>query len=385
VNIRTAAPKVFQLAFVSFVLTMFGCTSVPIREFTSYKQVFAEARAAGEQVLFDYSAAVKEYEQARKLQAGDSSGNRASSAIEINRLANIDPTAAAPVAAELDDVTVRIRAWDVVQRYNDVLLSLAEGKSVDQVSAAVNGLMQSLATFPLEDIAQAASTISPYIGVLKEVLTLAEFERSHRKFVAAVKKGAPLIGVPIRENAESGDKKTFQSFLKLLRDDAKNFFNIRKGLNDLAYDRIVDEAADSRRQYRILILDYEFNADLEKLTTEVNELLKSVSLPPIELTAAEKEQATKACPPIVFSQLVQIKEQIGTKVDAARKKTGELTAYKTMVVAYVNLIDQVSASLLALLTAVESNLKTIPPIGDLLPVYIQLRQAIHFYRDSRGG
>jgi hypothetical protein len=110
-----------------------------------------------------------------------------------------------------------------------------------------------------------------------------------------------------------------------------------------------------------------------------------VSLPPIEPTAAEKDQTAKACTPIVFSQLVQIKEQIGAKVDAARKKTGELTAYKTMVVAYVNLIDQVSASLLALLTAVESNLKTTPPIGDLLPVYIELRQAIHIYRDSRGG
>ena len=384
-NIRTATQKGFQLAVVAFILTMFACTSVPIREFTSYKQVFANARAAGEQVLFDYSAAVKEYEQARKLLAGNSSGTRAASAIANDRPANIDPTAAAPVAAKLDDVTVRIRAWDAVQRYNDVLLSLAEGKSAAQVSAAVNGLMQSLATFPLEDIAKAAGTISPYIGVLKEVLKLAEFERSRRKFVAAVKKGAPLIGVPIRETAEPGVKKTFQSFLKLLRDDAKNFFNIRKGLNDLAYDRIVDEAADSRRQYRILVLDYKSNADLEKLTTEVNELLKSVSLPPIEPTAAEKDQTAKACTPIVFSQLVQIKEQIGAKVDAARKKTGELTAYKTMVVAYVNLIDQVSASLLALLTAVESNLKTTPPIGDLLPVYIELRQAIHIYRDSRGG
>ncbi len=383
--IRTAAQKAFQLALVAFVLTMFACTSVPIREFTSYKQIFANARAAGEQVLFDYSAAVKEYEQARKLQAGNTSGTRTATAIENDRPANIDPITTAADAAKLDDVTVRIRAWDAVQRYNDVLLSLAEGQSVAQVSAAVNGLMQSLATFPLEDIAKAAGTISPYIGVLKEVLTLAEFERSRRKFVAAVKKGAPLIGVPIRESAEPGDKKTFQSFLKLLRDDAKNFFNIRQGLNDLAYDRIVDEAADLRRQYRILILDYKSNTDLEKLTTEFNELLKSVGLPAIELTESEKEQATEACTPLVYSQLVQIKEQIGAKVDAARKKTGELTAYKTMVDAYAKLIDQVSASLFALLTAVESNLKTTPPVGDLLPVYIELRQAIHIYRDSRGG
>jgi hypothetical protein len=36
------------------------------------------------------------------------------------------------------------------------------------------------------------------------------------------------------------------------------------------------------------------------------------------------------------------------------------------------------------LTAVERDLKTIPPIRELLPVYIELRQAIHIYRDSRG-
>ena len=364
---------------------MFACTSVPIREFTSYKQVFAEARAAGEQVLFDYSAAVKEYEQARKLQAGNSSATRAASALEIDRPANFDPATAAADATKLDDVAVRIRAWDTVQRYNDVLLSLAEGKSVAQVSAAVNGLMQSLATFPLDDIAQAAGMVSPYVAVLREVLALGEFERSRREFVSAVKKGAPLIGVPIRERAETGDKKTFESFLKLLRDDAQNFFNIRKGLNDLAYDHIVDAAADLRRQYRTLLLDYKSNTDLDKLTAAVNELLKAVSLPAIELSAAEKAQATGVATPLVFSQLVQIKAQIGAQVAAARKKTGELTAYQSMTAAYVKLIDQVSASLLALLTAVESNLKTIPPIGDLLPVYIQLRQAIHFYRDSRGS
>jgi hypothetical protein len=385
VIIRTGTQKVIQAALGLTVLTMLACTSVPTREFTSYKQAFADARTAGEQVLFDYSAAVKEYEQQRKLQAGTSSGTPVPAAIANDRPANFNPAAAPAEVPKIEDVTVRIQAWDVVQRYNDVLLSLAEGKSAAQVSAAVDGLMQSLATFPLEDIAMAVNSVTPYLGVLKEVLALAEFERSRRKFVAAVKKGAPLIGVPISENANLEEKETFQSFLQLLRDDAKNFYNIRKGLNDLAYDRIVDEAADLRRQYRILVLDYKPTKDLENLTAAVNEQLKSVSLPPIEFTAAEKEQPTQTSTAIVYSQLVQIRDQIGAKVDAARKKTGELTAYQTMSVAYVKLINHVSESLLALLTAVESNLKTTPPLSELLPVYIELRQAIHIYRDSRGG
>ncbi|UCD79164.1 MAG: hypothetical protein JSW26_27820 [Desulfobacterales bacterium] len=384
-TISTYTQKVFQLILVIAVLTLLACTSVPTREFTSYRQAFADARAAGEQVLFDYSSAVKAYELEKKLLAEKSSESTTPSAIANDRTANFDPITSDADVAKPDDVTLRIRAWDTVQRYNDVLLSLAEGKSTAQISAAVDGLMQSLATFPLEDIAAAVSTVNPYVGVLKEVLTLAEFERSRRKFVAAVKKGAPIIGAPIQESAASEEKETFQSFLKLLRDDAKNFYNIRKGLNDLAYDRIVDEAAGLGRQYRILLLEYKSNNDLEKLTTEVNKQLQSISLSSIELTEEEKEQATNAYTPVIHNQLLQIRDQIGAKVNAARQKTGELTAYKTMSVAYVKLINQVSESLLALLTAVESDLKTTPPIRELLPVYIELRQAIYFYRDSRGG
>jgi hypothetical protein len=382
--IRTAALNVFRPALVSVVLSMLACTSVPMREFTSYKQAFADARSAGEQVLFDYGAAVREYQQEKERLAEDLSENSAPAAVENDRTATFGPAAGSADVPQLDDLTVRIGAWDVVQRYNDVLLSLAEGKSTAQISAAVDGLMQSLAAFPLEDVATAVSSISPYMGALREVLTLSEYERSRRKFVAAVKKGAPLIGVPIREPAGSEGKDSFQSFLKLLRDDAKNFYNIRKGLNDLAYDRIVDEAADLRRRFRILILEFKPDDELDKLTTDVNILLKSVSLPPVAFTTEEKDQASQIYTPVVYTQLVQLKDQIGAKVNAARKKTGELKAYKSMAVAYVKLINHVSDSLQALLTAVERDLKTIPPIRELLPVYIELRQAIHIYRDSRG-
>jgi hypothetical protein len=385
VIIRIDTQKICHLALVLPLLTVIACTYVPVREFATYKQTFADARAAGEQVLFDYSAAVSEFEQEKKQLAGASAANIAPSATENEQPADPDPNTTSADAANLKDVTVRILAWDTVQRYNDVLLSLAEGKSAAQVSAAVDGLMQSLATFPLEDIAGAVSNVTPYVGILKELLALAEFERSRRKFVAAVKQGAPLIGVPIQPAPASGDKETFQSFLKLLRDDAENFYNIRKGLNDLAYNRILDEADALRRHYRTLALDYKPNNDLEKLTTEVNEKLASVKLSVIELTGEEKAQTTEPYTPIIHSQLVQISEQIGAKVDAARKKIGELEAYKSMLDAYVKLIDQVSESLQAVLTAVESNLKTTPPIRQLLPVYIELRQAIHIYRNSRGG
>jgi len=383
--LRTVAHQKFHAALVSVALTLLACTSVPIREFTSYRQVFSDARAAGEQVLFDYSAAVKEYELARKQLAGEPAENRASLAAENDRPSDAGSRQAEANAADLADVAVRIRAWDVVQRYNDVLLSLAEGKSAAQVSAAVNGLMQSLATFPLEDIAAAAGSLSPYIGVLKEVLALAEYERSRRKFVAAVKEGTPIIGIPIRETMQPKNKAAFRPFLNLLQDDAKTFYNVRKGLNDLAYDRIVDNAADLRRQYRALISAYKPNAELEALTTAVNEQLKLLDLPAIELGGGGQGGATEAYTPVVYSQLSQLKEQIGARVEAARKKTGELAAYNAMAAAYVKLIDQVAESLQALLTAVEKNLKTIPPMRQLLPVYIELRQAIHIYRDSRGS
>ena len=105
----------------------------------------------------------------------------------------------------MDRVVVRMKAWDVVARYNDLLTALAEGRAADELAGAVDGLSSSLGSFPIAAVAVAWTEVSGYLAPLKPLALEAVRERSRRDFIAAVGKGGPLIA----------DK-----FLKLLREDA---------------------------------------------------------------------------------------------------------------------------------------------------------------------
>lgn len=122
---------IFVLASIS---TIISCTTVPTKEFATYKEAFSQARSAGEEVLFDYAAAVKEYEKEKAIKAKEKQSSKKSEETpgKIKRPRIYDPVAAASPAAEIDHIAVRMKAWDTVARYNDVLTGLAEGKSVQK-------------------------------------------------------------------------------------------------------------------------------------------------------------------------------------------------------------------------------------------------------------
>ncbi|MBU2453584.1 MAG: hypothetical protein KJ668_09760 [Proteobacteria bacterium] len=265
----------------------------------------------------------------------------------------------------MDDIQIRIQAWGVIERYNDVLSRLAEGKSVNEVAAAADGLVTSLSNFPLEEISDAAGEILPYVGILKAILSKAEQERTRQAFISTIKKMGPEI------------EKRFISFL---REDARRFYNIRKGLNDRAYAGIQDQVTDLSQDYLSLAKNYKPDTKLQALTDQINQLRTYLKL---------KEQlklnngALNSYDSIAYIQLTQIKGQVEEKVTEAKLKTNELFAYQDMIVAYVELINKVSSSLVALRVAVENNILTSPSVEDLVPVFIELRKAIQIYQDNK--
>src|SRR4051794_10416057 len=97
------------LATVAVIAT--GCTTVPTKEFQSYKDAFKEARTAGEQVLLDYGAAAA-------LQK-ESEGKRAAAAPQRRIRATAFDASLKSDKASVDHVAVRMKAWDVVSRYDD--------------------------------------------------------------------------------------------------------------------------------------------------------------------------------------------------------------------------------------------------------------------------
>jgi hypothetical protein len=380
--------KINFLIFLIVIPSIFACTTVPNKEFASYKESFTKARAASEQVLFDYGAAVEQHQRNVTEKLAKRQHNN------VNRIEPPEDPSPSKVTSGAGDIgehiAVRIKAWDVVERYNDLLTGLAEGKSVAQVTATVDGLYQSLSTFPIAEIADAAGSVSPYIGILKQVAAMAERERSRRRFVETVKAGAPIIGAPIEKNEkpnknEKSDKA--DSFLKLLQEDYKNFWTTRRGLYERSLKDIKSKITALSIQYINLAKHYKPNPKLKELTEEINEFRKILGMKEgikLHKTNAEEKKATKNFSPIIHSQLIQIKDQIKEQIDSAKQKTVELTAYRDVIIAYSEMIYQVSKTLFELVLAVQINTKTIPRTEGLVSIYIELRKAIQTYGDSRG-
>ena len=126
----------FFIASVFVVSMLSSCATIPTKEFASYKDAFKSARDSSEQVLVDYAAAKKE-EDINKADAAVKELPR-----DIIRPTNFDPVqVASDDFKSVDAIEVRMKAWDVVARYNDALTLLAEGKSVQEVAAATEGLI----------------------------------------------------------------------------------------------------------------------------------------------------------------------------------------------------------------------------------------------------
>jgi hypothetical protein len=346
-----------------------GCTTVPSKEFATYKDTFNQARAAGEQVLLDHGAAASQYGDLRAKRDTVSSKPKA-------RGDAFDPLTVAKQTARVDHIAVRMKAWDVVARYNDLLTALAEGKSADDLAAAVDGLSNSLGTFPIAEVALSWTQVSGYLAPLKPLALEAVREQSRRKFVAAVAQGGPLIT----------DK-----FIKLLKEDTTDFYTVRSGLNDLEYQPMVDRI--NKVGIRFATVAEQFQPTPE-IASALNGLNREVSsLPPISLDSGPSSPALKpvelrsadagapALTPEALVQLKSLQADAAALVAQALAKDAELDAYRQVLTHYVEMLDQLDQSMRALQLAAEQAQPAFPQGADLERTVILLREAYIKYKD----
>jgi hypothetical protein len=349
------------IASIALAVAAAGCTTVPTKEFASYKDAFAQARAAGEEVLLDYGAASNQHE----AMVAES----ASPQIR-QRVATFDASSASrPTAA--DAVAVRMQAWDVVARYNDLLTDLAEGKSANELAGAVDGLSSSLAAFPIASVALSATQVSGYLAPLKPLALEAVREKSRRDFVAAVGKGGDLIN---------------GTFLKLLRDDTKDFYAARKGLNDMAYEPLCNQIARIATRFDTLAKPLQDSPEIQQTRLALNAQL--ARLPPLSSSGKPRvppvdASAGSAVPtPVQVLQLETLTTTATGLVDKALAKDAELEAYEKVLAAYVALLNQVETSMHGLQLAAAQAQPGIPSGDKLESAVIALREAYIAYKDK---
>ena len=345
---------------IALAVAAAGCTTVPTKEFASYRDAFAQARAAGEEVLLDYGAASN---QAQAINA------QLASPQPRQRVASFDASSASrPTTA--DAVAVRMQAWDVVARYNDLLTDLAEGKAANELAGAVDGLSSSLAAFPITSVALSATQVSGYLAPLKPLALEAVREKSRRDFVAAVGKGGDLIN---------------GTFLKLLRDDTKDFYAARKGLNDMAYEPLVNQVARIATRFDTLAKPLQDSPEVQQTRLALNAQLARLAplssgkprIPPVDASTGS------AVPTAV--QVLQLETLTTTAtglVADALAKDAELEAYEKVLAAYVALLNQVETSMHGLQLAAAQAQPGIPSGDKLESAVIALREAYIAYKDK---
>lgn len=333
-----------------------ACTTLPTQEFSGYKDAFAKARQAGEEVLVEHAATraqFAEFDAKIKAQRGTQ---------PPPRLVPFKPAEIMLSGSNVDHVAKRFQAWEVIARYNDALTALAEGKSSQQVAAAFGGLVESLGDFPLDAIQDLAGAITPFLAPLKVIVAAADQERSKQEFLAAVQRGSPLIR----------DK-----FIKFLIDDTEDFRNARFGLNTLQYNPLLRQTGDNAGRCEALVKAHASSTEASALIAEINASLRAL---PVTATGQSPVPAISSTPgttpytDLTHSALQECRDSVRSAVAAALAKHGEMTAYDTMLKAYLVLLSNVSASISRLESAAANNRPTAPPTRELLGAFITLRQ-----------
>lgn len=272
----------------------------------------------------------------------------------------------------VDHVAVRFQAWEVVAKYNDALTRLAEGQSGQQVASAVGGLIQSLNDFPIDQIKGLATEISPFLAPLKVLVAEAEKERSKQEFLTVLARGAPLIN---------------GRFIQLLRDDTANFYNIKKGLNDFQYERMVDQVAHEVQRCKNLADAHGATEQMKSLINEINIALAKLPVaisgdPPVKKVMYEGTPKAEPYTPLAHNALQQCKDNVNALVVRVLEKHAELGAYGEVLKAYLLLLGKISGSLNAVTEAAGNKTPMAPPSKELLSAFITLRQTFLNYKDK---
>lgn len=174
---------------ISTILLLAGCFHIPKREFSQYKQTFAQVHTTAGDILLDFDQALK---KAKERQAAQEQGEDAP-AVRPPYPADLKAFEAKRGGEKLDDIEVRRRALQVITQYNDLLTQLAEGKSAQEVKSSASGLVNAVGKFVTIAGGSGVPGLSAIATIVSTLAELVEKARTRAEFSRAVREGRPVI------------------------------------------------------------------------------------------------------------------------------------------------------------------------------------------------
>jgi len=175
--------RVCLLATSGLVFLVAGCVTIPTQELSQYRNAFAQVHTASEAILIDF-AEVKENAEKRAAAADVSKP-----VMPEYFSTNLDNGG----SKQPDAVEVRRTALRTIDNFNNVLTTLAEGKSIETVQCAAGGFVDAAGKF----ITIAAGSAVPGLSSIAEIVKtlVGEFEKARlrEEFEKTVRVGVPVI------------------------------------------------------------------------------------------------------------------------------------------------------------------------------------------------
>ncbi|HHH39071.1 MAG TPA: hypothetical protein ENK50_05800 [Sedimenticola sp.] len=354
-----------QLVFPALLLVAGGCAvlqPLPTTELQTYREAVLETRRIGDQVLKTWDKAAREAKARDELRKRQASGRDA-----IPFPARFDARGSLATQQAPDAVAVRMLALDTIVRYTDLLVTLAEGKSVGQVQGSAEQLRAGLQTLtgllsltPIPGLAAAGPLIQTMAGALEQARLRLEFER-------AVEEGQPAVA----------------AILDFLIDDSSDYYTTlfaQENEKRLKLRRRIIDAAGSVVK---IVHDHAMPTDpnlLVRLGQRIEAVLASL-VPPVRAPVLTPGGGN------AFSNLAQ--SQVMTAVESmesANRRRIEIVegmnAYYRLLEEYVRLLDQTRNNLHDLSLALERPMELQPAFQNTLMRALRARRDIRIVQDN---
>jgi hypothetical protein len=342
-----------------------GCTSVPQKEFNSYRDAFSEVMSETEKLLVEYDAAKRSEAKRKAVKAPAVTGG-------ARFPASVNLSLSGTNTLTTDPVDVRRQALEVVSEFNDVLILLAEGKSVEEVRSGVDALIGSYGK--LSELLGVANTI-PYAGPIaalaSTVIAKLEQANNHRQFEVALREGEPII----------------RDILSLFAKDAETIYGIRAAQADRIWTREQRTVATLVRQMRSVAGEHaapDNPADAKKLTKieeGVRKILDRAGLQ--KNTEKLKTNGQRPFGKLMLSQLEQTlvqAEQAAGKYEAVIR---EQQALYELMASYGVLLSQTNYSLVAVRASLDSPPDIYAQANSLIAIVFAVKRDWEALTDAR--
>lgn len=350
--------RFFFVAGLTLVLV--GCAQVPTRELSQYRSAFAEAQSASEAVLIDFSEAIEVAENI-KASAAQPDARPARFSTEL------DSTDRQP-----DAIQVRRNALRTIETFNNVLLTLAEGKTVESVQASAGGFVNAASEFAISAGSKAVPGLSSVVGIVQTVVGEMEKARLRQEFEQAVRNGAPVI----------------KKMVSLLIEDRYDHLALRANEANLRHVDIVNDITSQIVEVRALFSSRKAPAGdnpLPDIQGALNTAIKPAAAAftfalPVKLAYGKSGEAFSTQDGVLAGQIIgQIQERVATykqNIEQYEKLRSALNNYGALLMKMQTALD-------ALVRTLDAPQKVEDVSNEILRVTFALKKDLEAYRASR--